>query len=297
METEVEREVVPRVVEVEAQVEVEVKLTSHMQLKIKTIVLLVHSVLQGEDQIIHGNHRGAMMELREGLCKLHRLRLDNDDATMIPFCCFQEEVAATLNFIYRTQKELAACTKDLCLTMDGSVSSYQPLGNFTKGQQRSCLQLQADGDGISSIVFSATSDSRMKLPKAPHIECHGAKSSSASVHTRGDYDYVNSAHEEEEGESSPKVTGGFDTAMVLFNDMTVCYVAQQNHRGAIMENREGLCELCKLCLDDDDNTMIHFCRFLEEVAGTLNFICRTQKELAACTGDLCLTMDGSESSY
>jgi hypothetical protein len=52
------------------------------------------------------NHRGAMMELGEGLCKLRKLNLDDDD----PFSQFREEVADVLQFLYRTQKELAACT-------------------------------------------------------------------------------------------------------------------------------------------------------------------------------------------
>lgn len=52
-----------------------------------------------------------MMELGEGLCKLRKLRLQDDDGGG-PFSRFREEVAAVLNFLYRTQKELAACTYD-----------------------------------------------------------------------------------------------------------------------------------------------------------------------------------------
>jgi hypothetical protein len=52
-------------------------------------------------------HRGAMMELGEGLCKLRKLRLDKDDGE--PFIVFRDEVAAVLHFLYCTQKELAAC--------------------------------------------------------------------------------------------------------------------------------------------------------------------------------------------
>uniref|UniRef100_A0A0E0PK65 Uncharacterized protein n=1 Tax=Oryza rufipogon TaxID=4529 RepID=A0A0E0PK65_ORYRU len=55
---------------------------------------------------------------------------------MSSFSRFEEEVTAALNFIYRTQKELAACNDDLCLTMDGSATSYQLLGNFAAGQKR-----------------------------------------------------------------------------------------------------------------------------------------------------------------
>lgn len=53
------------------------------------------------------NHRGAMMELGEGLCKLRKLQLDGDGGG--PFSRFRDEVAAVLQFLYRTQKELAAC--------------------------------------------------------------------------------------------------------------------------------------------------------------------------------------------
>ncbi|XP_052166901.1 uncharacterized protein LOC127783775, partial [Oryza glaberrima] len=81
----------------------------------------------GFHHLFNQNHRGAMMELGESLYKLRKLRLDN---TTSPFSRFEKEVAAALNFIYRTQKELAACTDDLYLTMDGSVTSHQLLGNF-----------------------------------------------------------------------------------------------------------------------------------------------------------------------
>lgn len=58
------------------------------------------------------NHRGAMMELGEGLCKLRKLQLGSDDdgGGGGPFSRFRDEVAAVLQFLYRTQKELAACT-------------------------------------------------------------------------------------------------------------------------------------------------------------------------------------------
>ena len=114
-----------------------------------------------------------MMELGEGLCKLRKLRLDDD--TTSPFSRFQEEVAAALNFIYRTQKELAACTDDLCLTMDGSATSYQLLGNFAAGQKLYRLETttSADGDGVPTIIFSASSRLvRVKLPTLSATEHH-----------------------------------------------------------------------------------------------------------------------------
>lgn len=50
------------------------------------------------------NHRGAMMELGEGLCKLRKMDFESG-----PFFQFEEEVSAALEFLYQTQKELAAC--------------------------------------------------------------------------------------------------------------------------------------------------------------------------------------------
>ncbi|PWZ26479.1 Protein Mpv17 [Zea mays] len=123
---------------------------------------LLHGLLQcavGFHHLFNQNHRGAMMELGEGLCKLRKLQLDGDGDNDGggPFSRFRDEIAAVLQFLYRTQKELAACTDELCLTMDGSPSSYQLLGNFAAGQQLYRLELlEAEEDGAcSSILFSA----------------------------------------------------------------------------------------------------------------------------------------------
>ncbi|TVU27164.1 hypothetical protein EJB05_29749 [Eragrostis curvula] len=134
---------------------------------------LLHGILQcavGFHHLFNQNHRGAMMELGEGICKLRKLRLDDD-----PFSRFRDEVAAVLQFLYRTQKELAACTDELCLTMDGSPTSYQLLGNFAAGQQ--LYKMEADADGASSIIFSASASSqsvplRVKLPALHATEQH-----------------------------------------------------------------------------------------------------------------------------
>nr|CAB3459241.1 unnamed protein product [Digitaria exilis] len=70
---------------------------------------LLHGLLQcavGFHHLFNQNHRGAMMELGEGLCKLRKLNLDHDD----PFSLFRDDVSSVLQFLYRTQKELAACT-------------------------------------------------------------------------------------------------------------------------------------------------------------------------------------------
>ncbi|XP_062181773.1 uncharacterized protein LOC133886058 [Phragmites australis] len=133
---------------------------------------LLHGILQcavGLHHLFNQNHRGAMMELGEGLCKLRKLHLDEDedDDGDGPFSRFREEVAAVLHFLYRTQKELAACTDELCLTMDGSPSSYQLLGNFAAGQQ--LYRLEADADGASRIIFSA-SDDRVSQAVPPAVK-------------------------------------------------------------------------------------------------------------------------------
>lgn len=54
--------------------------------------------------VLAQNHRGAMMELGEGLCKLRKMEFQNG-----PFHTFEREISAVLDFIYLTQIELAAC--------------------------------------------------------------------------------------------------------------------------------------------------------------------------------------------
>lgn len=53
------------------------------------------------------------MELGEGLCKLRKM--DFEDG---PFLQFEEEVSEALEFVYQTQKELAACTFMIVLPID-----------------------------------------------------------------------------------------------------------------------------------------------------------------------------------
>jgi len=72
----------------------------------------------------------------------------------------------------------------MCLTMDGSASSYQLLGNFAAGQQLYRLELEAEEDGAcSSILFSAPKGcdgasqgahhpQRVKLPTLRATEQH-----------------------------------------------------------------------------------------------------------------------------
>ena len=44
------------------------------------------------------------MQLGEGLCKLRKMGFDDG-----PFLQFEREISVALEFIYQTQKELAAC--------------------------------------------------------------------------------------------------------------------------------------------------------------------------------------------
>lgn len=50
------------------------------------------------------NHKGAMMEMGESVCKLRKLNLEAG-----PFHEFEKDLSTVLNFIYQTQLELAAC--------------------------------------------------------------------------------------------------------------------------------------------------------------------------------------------
>ncbi|KAL5719507.1 hypothetical protein ACHQM5_012273 [Ranunculus cassubicifolius] len=110
---------------------------------------LIHGILQcavGFHHLFGQNHRGAMMELGEGLCKLKKMNFVSG-----PFWEFQKEIGDVLEFVYQTQLELAACTDDICLRMDGSERSYQLLGSFAAGQH--LYHLESSSDGISYIAF------------------------------------------------------------------------------------------------------------------------------------------------
>ncbi|KAJ4747938.1 DUF309 domain protein [Rhynchospora pubera] len=127
---------------------------------------LLHGILQcavGFHHLLNQNHRGAMIQLGEGLCKLKKLEFEEG-----PFFQFQQEISAALEFVYQTQKELAACNDEYCLTMDGSEKSYQLLGSFGAGQQLYSLNLGSDAK--THILFSAPnhySSERPSTVKAP----------------------------------------------------------------------------------------------------------------------------------
>ncbi|KAL2645202.1 hypothetical protein R1flu_012789 [Riccia fluitans] len=128
---------------------------------------ILHGILQcavGLYHLLHQNHKGAMVELGEGLTKLRRVGVSSG-----PLYHFEQEASAVLEFIYSTQLEHAACSDDMCITMDGSEQSYRLLGNFGAGQVLYKLAEEADGLHIHFISqrsgeFVALHPSRVKVP-------------------------------------------------------------------------------------------------------------------------------------
>ncbi|CAF2298634.1 hypothetical protein HID58_016378 [Brassica napus] len=131
---------------------------------------LFHGILQcavGFHHLFNNNHKGAMMELGEGVCKLRKMNFEDG-----PFQEFERDVSAVLEFVYQTQLELAACSEDMCLTMDQSDRSYQLLGGYAAGESIYTLETVVDfNNGMSEtsvILFSPSSSSseptRVKLP-------------------------------------------------------------------------------------------------------------------------------------
>ncbi|XP_055827003.1 uncharacterized protein LOC129895325 [Solanum dulcamara] len=113
---------------------------------------LLHGILQcavGFHHLFNQNHKGAMMELGEGLCKLRKFNFENG-----PFYEFEKEISQVLDFIYTTQIEVAACGDDICVTMDQSERSYQLLGGFAAGQQLYSLASNNYQDDYCYLVFS-----------------------------------------------------------------------------------------------------------------------------------------------
>ncbi|KAH6818628.1 DUF309 domain protein [Perilla frutescens var. frutescens] len=110
---------------------------------------LVHGILQcavGFHHLFNQNHKGAMMELGEGLCKLRKMNFENG-----PFHQFEREISAVLEFIYHTQLEQAACTEEVCVAMDQSERSYQLLGGYGAGERLYHLEIDRSWDAY--IVF------------------------------------------------------------------------------------------------------------------------------------------------
>ncbi|XP_058107580.1 uncharacterized protein LOC131251089 [Magnolia sinica] len=136
---------------------------------------LIHGILQcavGFHHLSNQNHRGAMMELGEGLCKLRKMNF-----TEGPFHQFEQEISAALDFIYQTQLELAACTDDFCLAMDGSERSYQLLGSFAAGQHLYRLESDPGSDNLYIAFFpegpyNSHKPARVKVPTLHATEEH-----------------------------------------------------------------------------------------------------------------------------
>ncbi|KAF3441363.1 hypothetical protein FNV43_RR15277 [Rhamnella rubrinervis] len=131
---------------------------------------MIHGILQcavGFHHLFNQNHRGAMMELGEGLCKLKKMNFKSG-----PFHEFEQDISAALDFIYQTQIELAACSEDLCIAMDQSERSYQLLGGYGAGQRLYNLQSESDSNNQNMyIVFcpqssygNGTKPTKVKLP-------------------------------------------------------------------------------------------------------------------------------------
>ncbi|KAJ0931626.1 putative TTHA0068-like superfamily protein [Helianthus annuus] len=121
------------------------------------------SVNGSNSKFTEANHKGAMMEIGEGLCKLRKLNFDTG-----PFHQFERDMSAVLDFIYQTQLEFAACNDDMCIAMDQSETSYKLLGGYGAGQHLYWLEM--DGSASLYIVFcpdrSVTGDHqpRVRLP-------------------------------------------------------------------------------------------------------------------------------------
>lgn len=109
---------------------------------------ILHGVLQcavALHHLLNQNHRGAMVELGEGLNKLRRMQFTGG-----PLLEFEQEASAVLEFLYSTQLENAACGDTTCVTMDGSEASYGLLGDFGAG--RPLYRLLLDEHGVPEHI-------------------------------------------------------------------------------------------------------------------------------------------------
>ncbi|XP_057785324.1 uncharacterized protein LOC131004149 isoform X2 [Salvia miltiorrhiza] len=136
---------------------------------------LLHGILQcavGFHHLFNHNHKGAMMELGEGLCKLRKMNFQNG-----PFHQFERDISAVLEFIYQTQLEQAACTEQVCVAMDQSERSYQLLGGYAAGER--LYHLEIDRSWNAYIVFlpekyrqTAAAPPSIKIPLLEASEQH-----------------------------------------------------------------------------------------------------------------------------
>lgn len=124
---------------------------------------LVHGILQcavGFHHLFNQNHKGAMMEMGEGLCKLRKLNFDDG-----PFHQFERDMSAVLDFIYHTQLEFAACNDDMCVSMDQSETSYKLLGGYGAGQHLYWLEM----DGSTSLYIVFCPDKSITTAHQPRV--------------------------------------------------------------------------------------------------------------------------------
>ncbi|KAI3782691.1 hypothetical protein L2E82_12745 [Cichorium intybus] len=126
---------------------------------------LVHGILQcavGFHHLFNQNHKGAMMEIGEGVCKLRKLNFVTG-----PFHQFERDMTAVLDFIYHTQLEFAACNDDMCVAMDQSETSYKLLGGYGAGKHLYWLEM--DGSASLYIVFCPDSDRSSSSGDQPRV--------------------------------------------------------------------------------------------------------------------------------
>ncbi|KDP31727.1 hypothetical protein JCGZ_14884 [Jatropha curcas] len=135
---------------------------------------LLHGILQcavGFHHLFNQNHKGAMLELGEGVCKLRKMNFESG-----PFHQFEQDISAVLEFIYQTQIELAACTDDLCIAMDRSERSYQLLGGYGAGQLLYTLEIDPM-NGLFIVFcpqrsYASADPPRVKLPTLQATQDH-----------------------------------------------------------------------------------------------------------------------------
>ncbi|KAH9606316.1 hypothetical protein KSS87_000231 [Heliosperma pusillum] len=127
---------------------------------------LLHALLQcavAFHHLFNQNHKGAMMEFGEGVCKLRKLNLNEG-----PFHEFEQQISCVLNFIYQTQLELAACNEDFCVAMEQNERSYQLLQGFGAGQRLYVLEgkdeIYVAFDPVASYGATGLPRTRVKLP-------------------------------------------------------------------------------------------------------------------------------------
>ncbi|KAF7129264.1 hypothetical protein RHSIM_Rhsim10G0151800 [Rhododendron simsii] len=224
---------------------------------------LIHGVLQcavGFHHLFNKNHKGAMMELGEGLCKLRKMNFKGG-----PFLRFEQEISAVLDFIYQTHK---------CPILSASASSSSSIAAAASDSVRPSF------NEFFSIRENDSANEEEDDHEVARSSSGGASFSEAvELFNGGDYykchDVLESLWNDAE-----------DPARTLIHGVLQCAVGfhhlfNKNHKGAMMELGEGLCKLRKMNFKGGP-----FLRFEQEISAVLDFIYQTQLEFAAC-GGLC----------